>query len=216
MTSVSGRERPKPLTHEYQPLPAFLSYLVPGLGQIYQGRVAKGILFFVCVLTLFYYGMYLGSWSNVYLPHSEKENNPWNLRAPLVDFYNRPQFLAQFWVGIATWPSVVQYAAYDEYAETGLLFGSYQRTPYENRSATSGGETPAERKQARKGVKQNEALADWRGKTINELQMEGDKGWDLGWVFTVIAGVLNLMVIYDALAGPAFVVVPEGTKEAKV
>jgi hypothetical protein len=26
---------------------------------------------------------------------------------------------------------------------------------------------------------------------------------ELGWVYTVIAGVLNIMVIYDALAGPA-------------
>jgi hypothetical protein len=27
---------------------------------------------------------------------------------------------------------------------------------------------------------------------------------ELGWVYTVIAGVLNIMVIYDAVAGPAF------------
>src|SRR5262249_12330752 len=39
---------------------------------------------------------------------------------------------------------------------------------------------------------------------LNQLQNEDDKKWDLGWVFTVIAGVLNIMVIYDALAGPAF------------
>ena len=39
-----------------------------------------------------------------------------------------------------------------------------------------------------------------------ELQRDGDKTWDLGWVYTVIAGVLNIMVIYDALTGPAFLV----------
>jgi len=39
---------------------------------------------------------------------------------------------------------------------------------------------------------------------INTLQRDGDKTWDLGWVYTVIAGVLNVLVIYDALAGPAF------------
>jgi hypothetical protein len=39
---------------------------------------------------------------------------------------------------------------------------------------------------------------------VNQIQNEDDKSWDLGWVFTVIAGVLNIMVIYDALAGPAF------------
>ena len=61
-----------PATDKVQPpenaaTAALLSYLVPGLGQIYQGRVGKGILFFVCVYTLFFYGMYLGSWQNVYL-----------------------------------------------------------------------------------------------------------------------------------------------------
>ena len=39
---------------------------------------------------------------------------------------------------------------------------------------------------------------------LNELQRDSDKHWDLGWVYTVIAGVLNVLVIYDALAGPAF------------
>ena len=38
--------------------------------------------------------------------------------------------------------------------------------------------------------------------TINDLQRNSDKRWDLGWVYTVIAGVLNVLVIYDAFAGP--------------
>ena len=62
------------------PFHGMLSYLVPGLGQIVQGRVAKGLLFMVCIYTLFFYGMYIGSGSvtigsrtyrlvgNVYLP----------------------------------------------------------------------------------------------------------------------------------------------------
>ncbi|HEY1190815.1 MAG TPA: DUF6677 family protein, partial [Gemmata sp.] len=41
-------------------------------------------------------------------------------------------------------------------------------------------------------------------KELNDLQRNGNKRWDLGWVYTVIAGVLNLLVIYDALAGPMF------------
>ena len=39
---------------------------------------------------------------------------------------------------------------------------------------------------------------------LNDLQRNSSKRWDLGWVYTVIAGVLNLLVIYDALAGPMF------------
>jgi Family of unknown function (DUF6677) len=40
---------------------------------------------------------------------------------------------------------------------------------------------------------------------LNNLQRDGDKTWDLAWVYTVIAGVLNILVIYDAISGPAFV-----------
>jgi hypothetical protein len=226
MTSAPPREPASPLKPQYQPVPALLSYLVPGLGQIAQGRVGKGILFFVCVLTLFYYGMYLGSWSNVYLPDLSDERNevprelnPWNLPPTLANLYNRPQFIAQFWVGIAAWPAVIQYASYDRDSEVGPLFGSYQRIPYEERSRDVvhvASDDPVERRLARRraNLKSSVALRDWKGKTLNELQNEGDKTWDLGWVLTVIAGALNVMVIFDALAGPAYVLVPETKPEA--
>jgi hypothetical protein len=229
MTSVSAQERPPTPPREYHALPAFLSYLVPGLGQIYQGRVAKGILFFVCILTLFYYGMFMGNWSNVYVPTNspdvriQKFGFDFGLPRWACNVWARPQFAAQFWVGVAAWPSLLQCASYEPNDELGPIFGSYQRTPYESRSDypkenENIGTDPAQRRIERetRGLKQNEALRDWPGKTLNELQNEGDKTWDLGWVFTVIAGALNIMVIYDALAGPAFVVAPPAVKEESV
>lgn len=42
-------------------LAAFLAWLVPGLGHWYQGRTAKAILYFVCIMGLFGYGVYLSS-----------------------------------------------------------------------------------------------------------------------------------------------------------
>lgn len=241
---------------EYHPLAAFLSYLVPGLGQIYQGRIFKGVLFFVCVLTLFYYGMFLGKWSNVYLADYAEHSNPLKLPKTPANLYNRPQFICQFWIGIAAWPAIVQDFTYHQDDEKGKWFGSYQRMPYESRSTLyppegqSAGETREERRENRaqyrrmsedelrrvmqvvanarqvddalaesvRRAKENlitpaVALRDWEGKTVNELQTAGDKNWDLGWVFTVIAGVLNLMVIYDALAGPAYLVVREPERE---
>jgi TM2 domain-containing membrane protein YozV len=181
------------------PVAAVLSYLIPGLGQIYQGRIGKGILFFVCVYTLFFAGTYLGSGtvrlkrgdetetyavpSNVYLPDTAKDNNPFNLPHLLANLYNRPQFAGQFWVGIAAWPAVWQYVNYDRRQEHGdPLLGDYQRTPSEA--------------------------------ALNAIHTSGDKLLELGWVLTVIAGVLNVMVIYDALAGPAFLPSEEEEKAA--
>src|SRR5713226_691076 len=95
-------------------LAGFLSYLIPGLGQIYQGRVAKGALFMVCLYGLFFYGMYLGDWKNVYLPDSAAINPlplKWLGRAERVvtDLYNGRHFAGQFWIGVAAWPAIWQY-----------------------------------------------------------------------------------------------------------
>src|SRR5947209_18454967 len=106
---------------EYSALAGLLSYLVPGLGQMYQGRISKGLLFFVCLYGLFFYGMLLGKGeakagdvtytvsSNVYLPDTAGKNNPWGMPRLLANLYNRPQFAGQFWIGIAAWPAVWQY-----------------------------------------------------------------------------------------------------------
>ena len=50
---------------------------------------------------------------------------------------------------------------------------------------------------------------------LNEFERDGDKRWNLGWVYTVIAGVLNILVICNALAGPAFVTEPDPKDKPK-
>ncbi len=49
----------------------------------------------------------------------------------------------------------------------------------------------------------NEGRIEEKG-TVNELLVNSDKTPDLGWIYTVIAGMLNILVIYDAYAGPAY------------
>lgn len=175
----------------YSPLAGLLSYLMPGLGQIYQGRTAKGAVFCVCVHVLFFYGMYLGAGratvngaeyvlsSNVYLPHTAHLNNPFNLPPLAANLYNRPQFAGQFWVGVAAWPALWQYWRFDlgQANDSDPLLGKFERAPNE--------------------------------RCLNAVHTNGDKLIELGWVYTVIAGVLNIMVIYDALAGPTYLL-PEG------
>ncbi len=173
MPSSGTADKTPPPPPDNGPLAAVLSYLVPGLGQIYQGRVAKGLLFFVCVHVLFFYGLFLGDRKNVYLPDTARDSNTWGLPRTLANLYNRPHYAGQFWVGVAAWPAIWQYVHnYDPERQATPPGEGFMRQP------------PEEELQA--------------------LQTAGDKTWDLAWVYTVIAGVLNIMVIYDAFAGPAF------------
>src|SRR5262245_50707361 len=170
MTTPSEAVKGPPRIRVYHPLAGFLSYLVPGLGQIYQGRFGKGVLFMVCLLGMFFSGIALGQGKNVYLPDTAKQSNPLNLPTLAANIYNRPQFAGQVWIGVAAWPAIYYY----NHPEGGGLFGDFERTPTDEE--------------------------------LNEAAREGDSGkkWDLAWVYTVIAGVLNILVIYDAFAGPAF------------
>ena len=167
-----------PATTSTSPVPklslsaGFLSYLIPGLGQIVQGRTGKGFLFLISLLAMFAYGMYLDDWRNVYLADNLQRQRQGNWPGLAATLYNRPQYIGQFWIGIAAWPAIWQH--------NHLPVPSAEVSPFWNKF----GSYPDE--------------AD-----INRLQTNGDKTWDLGWVFTVIAGVLNVLVIYDAAAGPA-------------
>lgn len=176
------------------PLAALLSYLVPGLGQVMQGRVGKGILFFVCLYGLFFYGQYLSDWRNVWL--ADCRNLP-DVHVPLLeaplpgtlkDLSYRKGFVAQFCIGSAAWPAVLQY-----------LHTEPLKMPPEDGPQTRPSEDPWRPTPHRWFGAYMQAPPE---AVINRLQTNGDKLWDLGWVYTVIAGILNILVIYDALAGP--------------
>lgn len=174
--------RPAPV--RLDPLAAGLSYLIPGLGQVMQGRIAKGVLFFVCLYALFFYGMWLGQMKNVWLPDAtdlpDVELFGSKLTGVPKALAYRPQFLGQFWIGVAAWPAVLQYAAADPAVAGPNPNGAGKPLPVIGRYM----QTPSEAE-------------------LNDLQRAGNKRWDLGWVYTLIAGVLNVLVVYDALAGPA-------------
>jgi hypothetical protein len=169
----------------YSVLAGVLSYLVPGLGQIYQGRVAKGVLFLVCLYGLFFYGLYLGNWQNVYLQPANDPNAPPAARGqwPVQALLDRARFLGQVWIGIAAWPALYQYHTYNPQEPDASGLGRFERMPTYDE--------------------------------LNDYLREHDKTPDLGWVYTVIAGVLNILVIYDAFAGPAFRTAPAARARAE-
>jgi hypothetical protein len=160
-----------------------LSYLIPGLGQICQGRWGKGLLFLVVLYGLFFYGLYLGHWQNVYLQPSSpgRPAQGQRLWQALLD---RARFLGQMWIGVAAWPAVLQswyQSAHPQQSHPWL--GRFERTPSEEE--------------------------------LNDYLRSHDKTSDLGWICTVIAGVLNILVIYDAWAGPVFRTPPTSPAEAE-
>ncbi|MDX2037401.1 MAG: DUF6677 family protein [Isosphaeraceae bacterium] len=140
---------------------AFLSFLVPGLGQIYQGRTAKGVIFFVSVATLFVLGMALGDWSIVY----------WRWVNPLKSlekFYG--WYLLQLPAGLLALPGLIQ-ATLAEYGMDPILWG-WQAEPSQDQ--------------------------------INSLYPRLGKLVEMGTIYTEIAGMLNVLVIFDAWDGPAY------------
>lgn len=164
-------------------LGGFLSYLIPGLGQMTQGRFGKGLLFMVCLLGMFHLGQAMGNWQNVYLPkfgEDPVQRHPVELNL-MGSIYNRWHFGGQVWIGIAAWPALWQfYNMKVPNAEANPFFHNYQKAPIED--------------------------------DVNAFLRDSEKSADLGWVFTVIAGMLNILVIYDAFAGPAFPRRPTDTK----
>lgn len=187
MAEANSSKTSCPAERVHSPLGALLSYLVPGLGQIYQGRLGKGLLFLICIPGMFFYGMALGEWKNVYLP--DATNLPQvtfrgtvAVGGPLKALYYRFQFAGQFWVGSAAWPAIWQYLTYDPAGPRSPL-GNFERAPDEE--------------------------------DLNKLQRNSDKRWDLAWVYTVIAGVLNILVIYDAYSGPLFPTAQEAAEDAE-
>jgi hypothetical protein len=188
LTTDPSTGRP-PAAPVLDPLAAVLSYLVPGLGQIVQGRVGKGVLFLVGIYGLFFYGMHLGQWSNVFLADVTPPNPAAKIPHVVMNLYERPHFAGQFWIGIAAWPAVRHYWHHNP---------NVNRGPVQNWSDF---------------VRKFEAAPSQQ--ELNDLQRDSDKRWDLGWVYTVIAGVLNVLVIYDALAGPAFAAPEEAALAAK-
>jgi hypothetical protein len=228
MATELAPTKPTAPPRTYSPLAAFLSYLVPGLGQIVQGRVGKGVLFLVCLYGLFFYGMALGNWQNVYVPSSPppKEGRRTSVLDAITD---RARFAGQFWIGAAAWPALLQHFAGTPYVE--LPDGSRGKIVLVEDPAAEEGfhlavrspraadlrvlgqdgssvEVQRDGQRERYPVKSLPLLGGLMSEpdegTINRQLRNADKKYDVGWMYTVIAGVLNILVIYDAFAGAFF------------
>jgi TM2 domain-containing membrane protein YozV len=156
-------------------LAALMSWLIPGSGQIYQGRTAKGILFMVCILGTFFYGLHLGGSAVVHASWK-----PQSRRLP---------YICQFGLGLPAMPALVQ--SYRMNHGKAPLWNGFMAPPQTNRA---GDGVPDE---------------------LDEIHDNLHRWFELGTAYTMIAGLLNILVIFDAWGGPAFYGMKEKEEEEK-
>jgi len=150
---------------------AVLAWALPGLGHVYQGRTGKGLLFFVCVLGTFFYGMYLGGGKVVYAAVPWEQQYRW-------------QYWCQLGVGLPSTPMLVQRRRMLDNEE--LLWNGFMAPPKNG---------PIDLKDDSGNLtSQPNELAKWT--------VEYHPHFELGTVYTVVAGLLNVLVICDAAGGP--------------
>ena len=168
-----------------RPLAAFLAWLVPGAGHIYQGRHTKGCLFFVCILSAWILGFALGGGHVVYASWQPGDK--------------RWHYLLQAGVGAAALPALVQgnrmrknTSPFDGRTEPAYepLWGGFMAPPHRPVIESEADEVSAW--YARRGA-----------------------GYEMGTWYTVIAGLLNILVIYDAYGGPLAVPISGRRKESE-
>ncbi|CAN5871902.1 hypothetical protein BH23PLA1_BH23PLA1_25140 [soil metagenome] len=173
---MSVASQPIPLKN--RALAALLAFLLPGLGHFYQGRIGKGALYGLCILWLYAVGFALGQGYNVY----------WAWVNPLRDPENfRLYYLGQFWVGLPALPALIQ-ATLIHLGYEPLLHGFMAAPVIDSSMSVAARETL-------------ESVAN----DIRGLHDRFGKLVEIGAIYTTVAGLLNILAIYDAYEGPAHV-----------
>lgn len=148
-------------------LAAFWAWFWPGAGHLYQRRYAKAVLFMVCILSTYSYGLMMAGGRVVYASWTGTER--------------RWQYLCQLGVGLPALPALVQARRAAQGEEP--LLGGLMAPPRTDPSTGA------------------DQLSQWH--------LEYKLYFDLGTLYTMIAGLLNVLAIYDAYAGPMLLAVPE-------
>lgn len=149
-------------------LAAFWAWLLPGAGHFYQRRYPKGILFMVCILSTYFFGLAMGRGHVVYASWNQVEK--------------RWQYVFQLGVGLPALPALVQ----------------ARRVAKGNTPLFNGLMAPP--------------VISFERDDLSKWHKEYHAYFDLGTLYTMIAGLLNVLAIYDAYQGPV-IVVPEEDRD---
>lgn len=183
---------------------AVLSWLVPGLGQLYQGRRLKGLLFMAVLVPVFLAGLWLGEGRVVYASWKPGET--------------RWAFLCQAGIGTAAVPAVLQSwrlqgPAREPFFRSSLFAPPVSRgqpvsPAYAARIAATDPDlddddfSPLPPWQQFRPIPRGGALDRRPADQLSVWQTRLGRFFEYGTLYTMLAGMLNLLVIYDAWSGP--------------
>lgn len=184
-TPVKDKHEPPAVDLKDPVLAAFLAWLVPGLGHLYQRRLGKAALFFICIMSTFVYGLYLGGsaelgWGRAVYASWRKTDR-------------RLPFLCQIGIGLPAMPALVQ--ANRVRKDKPPLWNGFMAPP----SMARGGFDKAGQPKSHGGFDESGQV------TANKLYYDLNRLFEFGTVYTMIAGLLNILAIYDAWGGPVFI-----------
>lgn len=181
---------------------ALLAWLWPGAGHLYQRRYAKGVLLMVCILSTFLFGMVIGRGRVVYA-----STRPNDFRWP---------YFCQIGIGVPAFPALLQAAVTSGGKEP--WFRMCRRYPADTVTADGLREfaiiPPGAPSFSGKALydgfmappagpislDHNNVLGMWHSELGHWFEM--------GTLYTMVAGLLNLLAVYDAFAGP-MIITPE-------
>lgn len=157
-----------------------LAWLVPGLGHWYQGRRAKAIIYAAAIWPILLAGLWMGSYWEA-TPNGDSarrllvaRNVYWSWRSGDKRLY----FVPQAAVGAVAIPAYLQARNLSD-GDGGVLSTAFAPPRLPSEAATRPNQPSAAEIAAN--------LHSWL---------------DAGTIFTVVAGLLNLLAIFDAAGGP--------------
>jgi len=140
----------------------FWAWLWPGAGHLYQGRTSKGILLMVCILSAYFFGLFVGGGHVVYASWTKEDR--------------RLQYLCQVGVGLPALPALAQsYRVFVAGEEP--FFHRFMAPP------------------------RQPVIPDSMDQKSQWHEALGYR-WEMGELYTMVAGLLNILAIFDAISGP--------------
>ncbi|MEO1992670.1 MAG: DUF6677 family protein [Pirellulales bacterium] len=173
-------------------LAALLGWLIPGLGHLYQNRVFKGRLFLITILGTFLFGWWIGGGRVVYYEWGPTDK--------------RFAFIGQAGIGVAAIPAFIQSRLLNGVARQPLACSQWFSPPVRTRQYVSD-------EYARRLVTEEAAIVEedffdrqplkqFRGDELAIWQFQLGRAFDIGTLYTMLAGMFNVLVVFDAFAGP--------------